>query len=128
MSSDLPPEIRQFLADHIDSVADLEVLLLLRGAPDREWTAAEVGKMLYTMPEMCAVQLARLASQKLLLIAEPSAPRYRYSPSSPDFARLIDRVAELYKERRVSMITAIYTKPISNVQSFADAFRLRKDQ
>jgi hypothetical protein len=127
VNSDLPPDVRQFIADYIASVADLEVLLLLRGAADREWSAAEVGKMLYTMPEMSSAQLVRLHAQKLLEAAESSEPRYRYAPGTPELARTIDQVAKLYSERRVSMITAIYNRPIDKVQTFADAFRLRKD-
>ena len=36
------------------------------------------------------------------------------------------RVAEIYRERRVAVITLIASKPIENVRAFSDAFRFRR--
>jgi hypothetical protein len=44
---------------------------------------------------------------------------------APD--QLIDQLADLYQQRRVAVITQIYSRPVKNVQTFADAFRLRKE-
>ena len=45
---DFPDDVRQFIEDRIHSLAQLEVLLLLQGAPERAWLPAEVGTSLYT--------------------------------------------------------------------------------
>lgn len=40
----IPAEVRRFLAAEIESVKQLEVLLLLRGIADKHWTADEVAR------------------------------------------------------------------------------------
>lgn len=40
--SGVPAPVRRFIAGHIESVGQLEVLLLLRAAADKQWTTDEV--------------------------------------------------------------------------------------
>ena len=128
MTDDFPDDVRQFIADHINSAAELELLLLLKGDPGKQWTADEVGKSLYTSGEMCATQLGDLSSRGLLIVTSDGQPRYQYRPSSEELHRLIVRLDDLYQQRRVSVITMIYSKPVDRVRTFADAFRLRKEK
>ena len=120
---DFPDDVRRFIADHIHSLAQLEVLLLLHAAPERAWQAGEAGTALYTPAEMAAAQLQDLCTRGIIACDET---RYRYVDSHK-FHEVIGKVAELYKERRVTMITLIYSKPVDKVRTFADAFRFRKD-
>ncbi len=46
----LPPAVKQLLSRHIRSVEQLEVLLLLRGSPDRTWTSVEVYDVIRSSP------------------------------------------------------------------------------
>ena len=128
MADEFPEELRQFLAEHISSVAQLEVLLLLRSDREREWTAAEVSTALYTTAEMVAEQLAELHRRGLLSAHDGPEPRYRYWPSTPERDARVTQLEAMYRERRVAVITAIYSQPIDKVRTFADAFRLRKDK
>jgi hypothetical protein len=52
---------------------------------------------------------------------------FRYRPGTAASDNLIDQLAALYLERRVAVITQIYSKPVKKVQTFADAFRLRRE-
>jgi hypothetical protein len=126
MNEDFPADIKQFIADHIDTVAQLELLLLLRGDP-KSWTPQEAGQALYSAADVIALQLADLQAKGLLVLG-PVENSYVYRPQRPELAGLVDRLADLYRERRVAVITAVYTKPIDKIKSFADAFRLRKDK
>jgi predicted ArsR family transcriptional regulator len=128
MTEDFPDDVRQFLAEHISSVAQLEVLLLLRGDRQRQWTAEEVGKALYTTPEMVTGQLEELRARGLVTTSGGSEVRYVYRPASADLEARADRLEQTYRERRVAVITAIYSQPLDKVRTFADAFRLRKDK
>lgn len=124
-----PADLQRFLAESIDSVEQLEVLLLLRGKPEQAWSAEEVSRALYTHPDAALRRLAALQTHGLLVVEGDGPERkYRYAPSSPDRAGLVDRLAALYKERRVAVITLIYSTPPDQVQAFADAFRLRKEK
>jgi hypothetical protein len=120
----IPTDVRQFLDQKIASIAQLEVLLFLKQHSDRDWSAAEIAKELYTAADMCEALLADWARQKVFA-ATGSRYRYVHDPQRDD---LIERVAQLYQERRVTVITTIYAKPVDRVQTFADAFRLRGDK
>jgi hypothetical protein len=126
--SEFPEDIRRLLLESITSVDQLEVLLLLRAHPEREWDPEQVSRELYTRPAAAAMRLADLHALRLVDLADRGKNLYRYRPGTPEQAGVVDRLAEVYKERRVAVITLIYSKPLSQVQSFADAFRLRKEK
>jgi hypothetical protein len=42
--SGVPAPVRRFIAGHIESVGQLEVLLLLRAAADKQWTTDELAE------------------------------------------------------------------------------------
>jgi hypothetical protein len=127
MPDDFSAELQQFVAQHIQSLLELETLLLLRQDPARTWTPAEVAKTLYTTAEMCSGQLGDLARRGFLELSGGSEESYRYRPVSSELGRLLDELAATYQQRRVAVITFIYSKPVNKVQTFADAFRLRRE-
>jgi hypothetical protein len=122
----IPPEIDQFLAAHIDSVEQLEVLLLLRQASDQTWTADAVAKVLYSQPASVARRLVSLARHQLLDEKPGAPPTYRYAPTPASRDAVVRWLAEVYRERRVAVITAIASRPMDNVRAFSDAFLFRK--
>ena len=126
MVGDFPADVERFLLQNITSVDQLEVLLLLRADPGRTWSPAAVSRELATQPEAAAQRLADLQALRLVVPAEGHDRPYRYAPATDDLRAQVDRLAQVYKERRVAVITLIYSKPHSQAQAFADAFRLRK--
>ena len=68
MPDDLMPEdLRDFILGHIDSIVQLEALLLLRRKPNEDWDAAKTAKRLYTSEQEVADVLARLCADGLLI-------------------------------------------------------------
>ena len=63
---DFPEDVKRFIIDHITSVDQLEVLLLVRGNPRADWIASGVSKELYTQPEAAAMRLASLQALGLV--------------------------------------------------------------
>jgi hypothetical protein len=120
------PEIARFLTAHIDSVEELELLLLLRRGRERAWNAEEAARALYANPQSIARRLARLQRSELLALDEPAAtpPVFRYAPTDRDVCALVGRLDEVYRERRVAVITFLASQPLENIRAFADAFRL----
>ena len=104
-------------------MAQLEVLLLLRAAADKDWTADEVARALVTQPEAAAGWLENLADNGLARDRDGS---YRYAPSSNDVDRTVDLLAESYANYRVTVISLIFARPSERVTSLADAFRIRR--
>jgi hypothetical protein len=121
----LPEALRRFLADRIDSVEQLEILLLLARDPDIEWMPADVARALYTHPDSAGRRLAVLHLQGLLARSEAGA--YRYAASGTDAGELVEQLAVAYRERRVSVIGLIASRPMDNVRAFSDAFRLKRE-
>jgi hypothetical protein len=66
--------------------------------------------------------------QRLLTCADTTPPRYRYAPATAEQERVVEDLARCYNERRVSVITLIYSKPRDHIRSFANAFRIREDK
>jgi hypothetical protein len=128
MATDFPADIEQFIAQHIESLAQLEMLLLMRREAGRTWTSDDLPRQMYVTPEVCTTIIADLERRGFILrdAANPNNVQYRSSGSPID--QLIDQLGDLYHQRRVAVITQIYSKPVRKVQTFADAFRLRRDQ
>jgi hypothetical protein len=111
---------------HIDSIEKLEVLLLLRNRSERPWTATEVALELRITEASSSARLADLTASGLLVSDRGTPPAYRFSPASSEDVRSVLELAAAYSERRVSVITFIFSKPQERVRGFADAFLLKK--
>jgi hypothetical protein len=127
VSSDgITEEVRQFISEHIASIEQLEVLLLLYRNQGREWNATDVAGALYTTVDSIERKLAALCSSGLLVCRNEADPLYRYKPEKPGIDRTVHGLATAYSERRVSVINLVFAKPLDHIRSFADAFKIKK--
>jgi hypothetical protein len=124
----IPDDVRAFLLKHIDSIAQLEALLLLRSNPTLEWTAETLAKRLYITPQDTAVLLERLSADGFLIVLHSPPYSYQYHPASSELAHMVDLVADFYAKYLIPVTNLIHSKPRTRVQEFADAFRLRKGE
>ena len=122
----IPDEVRAFLLQHIDSIAQLEALLLLRADPTCVWRAETLAKRLYITTQEATVVLERLAVDNFLTTPQDLPGSYQYHPASSELADMVDRIAILYAKYLIPVTNLIHAKPRSRVQEFADAFKLRK--
>lgn len=120
-----PEEVRRLVATHIQSVEQLEVLLLLCRERDRDWTAEQVAAELRIDSGSAGARLEDLRARGFV---ECASERYRFQTKSPELSRSVEALAEAYRERRVSLINLIFSKPVDKVRLFADAFKLWKDE
>ncbi|HYO24971.1 MAG TPA: hypothetical protein VEQ85_08475 [Lacipirellulaceae bacterium] len=126
MSDDIPIHVKQFLGQHVESLAQLEALLALRAEPARAWTPEELSRVLYISEDMCAGILHDL-ERRSLAEREPLGA-VRYANPNPDVDRQLEELAAYYRNHRVAVVTHIYSKPVKKVQTFADAFRIRGEE
>ncbi len=104
------------------------MLLLLAAGTIREYTAEEVSRTLCTSLESAAARLRELHRSKLLAKVETAqAVKYRFDPAAPG-ANVVADLEKVYKSRRVSVISFIYSNPTDPLRAFSDAFRLRKEE
>ena len=119
----VPNDIRNFIQRHIDSVAQLEALLLLRANPEEDWAARKVANRLYTDEQEILEVLARLCGDGLLSCRDGI---YRYECGAED-QRMVDRLADVYARHLIPVTNMIHAKP-RRIREFADAFKFRKDR
>ncbi|MEW6612666.1 MAG: hypothetical protein ACOY5C_09520 [Pseudomonadota bacterium] len=125
---DIPQEIKDFIVKHINSVEQLEILLLLQGSPAREWSARDVAQELRSDTHSVAARMADLHARGFLHSQETPVPTYRFNPANAQEAQLVAKLASVYAQRRMAVINLIFSKPIDKIRVFADAFNLRKDK
>jgi hypothetical protein len=123
MSDQLPAELREFLARHIDSIAQLEALLLLRSAPDTVWDAQGTAKRLYIGEQEAIETLAHLAAHHLLA---SDAAGYRFHPQTQELLDAVGLLADHYKRHLIPITNLVHAKP-RRIRQFADAFKLKRD-
>lgn len=124
-----PPEISarvlEFLAQKIDSVPQLEAVLLLWQAPEKPWRAEEVAARLYVSPEQASAILRALQLRQLAQADDQGA--YRYSAAWDGTGTLMSEVAETYRRNLVHMTRIIHAGASAAVRDFARAFNLKDD-
>jgi len=105
----------------------LELLLLLHADAAREWTAEELNRELRASIEWVDRLLQEFAKSGLVTANPTSAGRFRYA-EQPEMDGAMGWLAKAYPELRFSISQVIFSAPSSPIQSFADAFKLRKDK
>jgi hypothetical protein len=119
----LAADVRAFLLKHIDSVGQLEALLLLHRERERRWNAGEVARRLYTSEADASGILAHLCESGLIA-AEGDA--FQFAPMTAEMAASVDNLAITYARHLIPVTNIIHSKP-RRVREFANAFRLKKD-
>ncbi|MGQ0751648.1 MAG: hypothetical protein ACT4PS_14030 [Betaproteobacteria bacterium] len=117
-----------FIHTAIPSVSAAEVLILVQRHPERWWTPAELRTEL--PPDVNINESGIAACLDALrphgLIEFDAEKRARYHPASEALAAHVGTLAQAYNERPVTLIRMVYALRDPKIQSFADAFKLRK--
>jgi hypothetical protein len=124
MPSRLSANARRFLAEHIHSVMQLELLLLVAARGAEGVGVQEAGGELRAPIGWVETQLVDLGGQRVLEFDARDGGRYRLAPGARH-AAVIGELDEAYRRRRTSVIRAIFAPPPRDLESFSDAFRLR---
>lgn len=124
-TSRLPVDVKELLTNHIDSVGQLEVLLIFFNHPEKEWSPVSISQELRTNVTSAANQMAKLASTGF--IKNVSGDLYVYDPVTEALRHKVEQLQHSYKEMSVAVISFIYEKPSDKLKGFADAFKIKKD-
>jgi hypothetical protein len=121
----LPEDVLRFIVDRIDSVPQLEALLLMWESAGKRWTEEEIAARVYVGGDTARGVLQGLTQRRLLRLEGSS--RYVYDPAWDETGQLMPKVAETYRRQLVKVAKAIHAKASPSVQEFARAFQLKKD-
>lgn len=124
-SAGIPAGIRGFIRQHIPTLHQLEILLCIYTPPLQTWRADTIALQLYLPLDLVEERLADLVRRGLIQATE-TAPHPVYAADAAQVA-LIDQLAAYYRQHRITLTTFIFTQPSDVVQSFADAFKVRKE-
>lgn len=123
MDEPVSPGLRAFLLERIDSVTQLEALLLLRREGRPRPTSA-IARALY-VPESVAQQELTALQQRELLAVDTGI--WRYAPADPALEAMVEELAQTYSRALIPVTNIVHGNPL-RLRRFADAFKFRKDK
>ena len=128
MSALLSTEIKTFLDSKIDSVDELEVLLLVRTKPAKEWDALEIARELRLDPITASTLLMSLYVKGLIGHQEKKGRlnEFCYGESPKESDRPLSELATLIQRARTEVIDYVTTQQRRQLQAFSDAFDPKK--
>jgi hypothetical protein len=119
----IPADLRDFIVESIDSVGQLEALLLLRKHPEQAWSTAQLASRLYVGDSEAAAIVAHLVE---LGFAIGTVDSCHYNRAAKQVA-IVDRLAEAYARQLIPITNLIHAKP-RGIRAFADAFKIKRDK
>jgi hypothetical protein len=128
MPDEIPDSIRSFIAEHVGSLVQLELLLLLAADPAKGWSPEESAQALFVAPDATYGLFEAMRAQGLCVTLADDATRYSLAPASSERQALLKTLAELYRTRRLTITDLIFKGPVEKYQRFANAFRFRREK
>src|SRR5688572_9562035 len=120
----LPAELRAFLYSCIESIEQVELVMMLRGS-DRWRTAREVASEFQLSPAAARQSLETFAARGLLDVRVGDETSYRFRPKSEELGRYCDLLAQHYISSRAEVLGFVAANSRLSAKRFADAFKLR---
>ncbi len=126
--SSVPVPVRRFIDATIDSVPELECLLLLYRSKDQSWTIDELSGRLYLPPEITSTIVANLERKRLIKsLQEAGVARHQYCPETVELRDAAIQLEQAYRAHLMLVTQLIHSKAPRAVLEFARAFRVSKD-
>jgi hypothetical protein len=100
----------------------IEVLLTLVEGSGTALSVEDVASAIRCKTDVAAARLAELEAAGLVA-SDIDARSYRYLPKTEPLRSAVGQLAELYHQRPVTLVRAVYERPVTPVASFNDLFR-----
>ena len=124
LDPEISEDVRALIQRHLGTMDHIELLTVLRAQRETSVSLAQLTEKVRKPEKVIEPCLRALVSGSL--VAQLSDGTYRYSaPEETD--RTAESVIKLYNERPVTLVRLLYERPTA-VNTFADAFKLRKDE
>jgi hypothetical protein len=120
-------QVDRFILEQIDSVPQLEALLLLFNSRPKAWSTDEMAKSLYVRNEAASKILDSLLHRDLIAVSPHQPDFFFCSPHEEAQNRLLHDVDAIYRKEVVRISSMIHSKASAGVRDFARAFRFKKD-
>lgn len=117
-----------FILENIDSVPQLEALVLLWNSRPVGWTCEELASRLYVPSERTSQALRDLVRMQLIAESSGPPPKYSYVAKSEEQNDLLASLDNAWRKDLVRISTMIHSKASSGVREFARAFNLKQEK
>lgn len=125
LDPDIPEDVRGMIQRHLATMDHVELLMILRSGRDDSFALPRLVQEMRKPQEL--IELCLQALEGAGLAAQLSDGTYRYAARDEALDRTADEVVRLYNERPVTLVRLLYERPPTAINTFADAFKLRKD-
>ncbi len=120
-------QVYRFIFEKIDSVPQLEALLLLWNERPRQRSERELMARLFIGADALRdIMRSLVQNQFVALETVNDETRYAYKPASKEMDELIGAVAATYRKELVRVSKAIHSKAASGAREFGRAFKFKK--
>ena len=123
---ELAEDVLRFITDRIDTVPEIEALLLFWEQRPTPLTVKQLASKLYA-PRGVAAAVIRVLERRKFILPMPSGSQYAYGSAWEPDGEFMGRVAEAYRRHLVRVTRLIHSKAPAAVLEFARAFEPRKD-
>jgi hypothetical protein len=120
----IPEALQRLIRDNLKSVWALELLLLMSRERARSWSADDLNRELRGSLGLVADLLAKF--KQAGLVTEESG-QYRYRAATAELERAVHELEAAYAARPLAVVKAVLAAPNEKIQTFADAFKVKKD-
>jgi hypothetical protein len=118
----------EFVLENLESVPQLEALILLWNSRPVWWTCEELASRLYVPFDRVTGLLRDLVRLQLVAESGTEPPKFSYYSRSKDQDAMMLLVDEAYRRDLVRISTMLHEKASPAVRDFARAFRFKREQ
>jgi hypothetical protein len=122
-------KIFRFILDNVDSIPQMEALLLLWRSRPQQWSEEQLAARIYVDVEDVPGILQDLVKKQLITGADTGSSRsYCYELPSEEMDQMMQAVAETYGRDLIRVSKLIHSKSASGIREFARAFKFTKER
>lgn len=126
-NSKIPEGVKTFTYRYITSLEQLEVLFFLHKNSNNEYNAETINQEIKTNNLSIENKLNDLLNKGFIILTDSQNKKYKYCPKTDILNLAVNEIFQFYKNNYHTLVSLIYSKPMDNIRSFADSFKLRKD-
>ncbi len=123
----LPDDVRQFLLEHIDSVPQLEALLLAWEQSATSWDVESLARALYIEQSVAKSIINNMVRRGWMKRHVERAERFTFDSVWDPEGHFMTKLTATYRRHLVRVATLIHSRASAGVRDFANAFNLKKE-
>ena len=117
-----------FVANHVRTLAELQLLMAIVQSGDRWWDATSAAREAGLTLQEARRALDHFGAHNLLDIRITGDVRYQYRPGTPELRESAEACVAAFRTRPLDLAQLVTGPSAASVRDFADAFRLRREQ